>query len=164
MKPIAIAASLAILANAPGSLAGPAVDVRFPSGEHYSDSQPHNPLVDERAQALEHLRKHLQALGAKLLADGDTLRVEILDIDLAGEFHPVSRPEWQLRVLRPATPPRIHLRYTLQRGVTTVSGETRLLGLDYLRDPRTCEKGGPLCHEKRLLQDWFVGLVGNIAN
>jgi hypothetical protein len=61
-----------------------------------------------------------------------------------------------IRVLRDATLPRIHLKYTLTRAGVETAGEDSLVDPNYLRASSFCRTGGSLCHEKLMLGEWFV--------
>ncbi len=109
--------------------------------------------VVDRERTLRTLGEHIQALGAKL-PDGQVLRLEVLDLDLAGDVR-----HWrgwgmdEVRVMGGrADWPRIQLRYTLQAaGQTLASGEARLSDMGYLFRQRD----GTLAYEKRMVDDWF---------
>jgi len=108
------------------------------------------------------LRRHLERLGARYLRDGETLRIEILDIDLAGQFQPAGRDGQGLRVLTEATWPRIKLRYALARdGAPDTPAGAAAEAEEYVSDPAYLRRLGgghrsdPLFYEKRLLTDWF---------
>lgn len=108
----------------------------------------------ERERTLLSLTQHFDAL-ARRLPDGQTLRVEVLDVDLAGEVWP--RGPNEVRVLRGrADWPHMTLRYTLLDGSRTVkAGEARLADMSYLFSPQRIQQYGDLPYEKRMLDDWF---------
>jgi hypothetical protein len=93
---------------------------------------------------------------AERLPDGQTLHVEVTDVDLAGQVLPTSIHN--LRVLRgTADWPRIELRYTLQDGDRAVkAGRARLVDLAYLQWRGSAElQRESLPYEKRMLKTWF---------
>lgn len=108
----------------------------------------------ERERTLRSLTEHFEALG-KRLPDGQILRVEVLDIDLAGEVW--SHTPSQVRVLRGrADWPHMSLRYTVLDGSRTVkAGETHLADMNYLFNLRGDQRYGDLPYEKRMLDRWF---------
>jgi hypothetical protein len=113
----------------------------------------------DRERTLQTLADHLQALG-KRLPDGQTLNIEVTDVELAGELEPFTRFHHEVRVLRGrADWPRISLRYTLSQGERTLArGEADLSDPNYLyRSPRLGQ-GNTLAYEKRLLDDWVASL------
>lgn len=108
----------------------------------------------ERERTLQSLTQHFEALG-KRLPDGQTLRVEVLDVNLAGEVWP--RGAHEVRVLRGrADWPRMTLRYTVLDGGRTVkTGEAQLADMNYLYGPQGPQQYGDLPYEKRMLDHWF---------
>ena len=130
------------LAQAAGS-----VDVNWLQPEQYSDA---GRSVIDREQTLQALALHLQTL-ARRLPDGQTLHLEVLDLDLAGALEPWGWHE--LRVLRGrADWPRMTVRYALLAGGQTLkAGEAQLAYMNYMDGVRD----GALAHEKRMLDRWF---------
>ena len=103
------------------------------------------------------LMHYLQSLGERYLAPGETLKVDVLDIDLAGTVRPSRRAHGDLRITRgSADYPRIKLRYSLISGDKVVrSGEETVRDLNYLGHTTNYANGEPLRFEKRMLADWF---------
>ncbi|MFS2004749.1 DUF3016 domain-containing protein [Duganella sp. CT11-25] len=99
-------------------------------------------------------REHLDELAAKLPA-GQELKVEFLDIDLAGDVFPRVAVR-DIRVMKGrADWPRVHLRYTIEQdGKVLRSGDRELADPNYLMGSNRYnnEMYG---HEKQLLDDWF---------
>jgi len=108
----------------------------------------------ERNRTLRSLTEHFEVL-AKRLPDGQILRVEVLNIDLAGEIWP--RTPSEVRVLRGrADWPHMSLRYTVLDGSGTIkAGETHLADMNYLFNLRGDHRHGDLPYEKRMLDRWF---------
>lgn len=110
----------------------------------------------DRERVLKTLTAYFQKLG-ETLPDSQTLRLDITDIDLAGEIRPWGSSE--LRVLRgQADWPQIKLRYVLQEGERTLkSGEARLSDLSYMQALNGPDRAGDeLAVEKRMLRRWFA--------
>lgn len=106
--------------------------------------------------ALKEIGRHLQKLGERHLAPGQTLEVEILDVDLAGRFEPWRAHAHGVRFMNSVTWPAIRLRYTLLRdGRTEMSAEERVADQIYLGRQRTYFSSDRLGYEKRMLDDWF---------
>lgn len=116
----------------------------------------------DRERTLQSLGEHLQRLGERL-PTGQTLDVEVTDVELAGELQPFGRFLDEVRVLRGrADWPRIRLRYTLSEGPRTLAqGTADLSDPNYLgRLPRAGHDGA-LRHEKQMLDDWVASLVAS---
>jgi len=151
----ALAAACALPVHAAGS-----VDVTFAADPNrYSDAgrDPNDVRRNEEA-----LARHLQALGAQWLPDGQQLKVDVIDLDLAGRFKLSHAPGFdQFRIARGgADTPSIRLRYTLSEGGRVVtSGEETVTDLNYLRHGADIRDHEPLRNEKRMLEGWFKSRI-----
>lgn len=98
----------------------------------------------------------LQRLGQRHLSPEQKLRVEILDVDLAGNDR-VLRGHDEVRVLRGGADwPSIRLRYVFESAPgKTAAGEERLDDKSYLQHGSRGRSSEALPHEKRLLESWF---------
>lgn len=146
------AAFLGLTVGLPAHAAGK-VEVSYVQPDQFRDA---GRAVIDRERTMGALTQHLQRL-AKRLPDGQTLRLEVTDIDLAGEIQP-SRRLIDLRVLRGGADwPRMSLRYTLLEGSRTLkSGEARLSDPAYLFSIRRAPViDSDLVYEKRMLEAWF---------
>lgn len=144
---LAAAALLALPAHAAGQ-----VEVKYVEPEKFMDIG-FGSFERERNQAS--LDQAFQRLAAQL-PTGQTLKIEVLDVDLAGEVHPGSVRD--VRVLRGGVDwPRIQLRYSLQAGDATIkTGEQRLSDVNYMFGGRAIgPRDGALPYEQRLIDRWF---------
>lgn len=131
------------------------VEVKFIEPDKFSDAG--RSSVD-RERTLKSLGDYLQALGRELPA-GQTLRLEVTDLDLAGNIEPFGwRRMDDVRVLRGGADwPHLNLRYTLQaEGRTLKAGDAHLSDLSYMYALRGRDLGqGDLAYEKRMVRRWF---------
>ena len=129
------------------------VEVRFIDPDKFADARD---SVHSREDVLKTLEERLKQLGAKKLPASQTLQVEVLDIDLAGDAFPRVALR-DTRVLRGrADWPRMHLRYTLREGDKVIkSGEDRIADMNYLMGSLRASQDSPLPYEKRMLDTWF---------
>jgi len=155
MKTISKAA-LVVFALAAATPARADVQVTFTNPESYRDAMSRGSYgARERAFVLRRLEAHMQKLGERYLAEDETLKIEVLDLDLAG------REEWwhgpqDLRVMRDITSPAMKVRYTLQRnGETLSSGDERITDRHYLMNSSAGFDSDALRFEKAMLKDWF---------
>ena len=147
-----LAAALCCAAVLPVQAAGKA-DVSYVKPEEFRDAG--RGAVD-RERTMTSLTQYVQQL-ARRLPDGQTLRLEVTDIDLAGEIHPSMRVN-DLRVLRGSADwPRLNLRYTLLDGSRTLkSGEAQLADPAYMFSSiGKSAVDGEMAYEKRMLRKWF---------
>lgn len=114
----------------------------------------------ERQRVLEDLSGYITKLAGKLPA-GQELKVEVLDIDLAGEVKPTTRGRDDLRILRGGADwPQIHLRYSLvQDGKVIKSGDERLADMTYMDHGAYMGRETSLRYEKQMLESWFRNKV-----
>ena len=154
IRQIALFVFASIAAPLPGRAA---VDVVFLHPETYSDASLYNGYgAKGRKPALEGIRDHLQSLGARYLKPGETLRVEVLDIDLAGQFEWWRPYAYDVRVLRDVTWPRMKLRYVLDgKGRRVTCPEDFVSDRVYLMNAAARSSRDPLKYEKSMLDDWF---------
>lgn len=141
-----LAALLLATALGPAHAAG-TVEVRWIEPTRYADAGRHT--VD-RERTLQALAEHLRSRAA-WVPDGQTLTLEVTELDLAGELEPWGWDE--LRVLRGrADWPRATLRYTLSAGGQTVkTGDARLSDMAY----GFRRQDGSLGAEKRMFDEWL---------
>ncbi len=146
-----LAVLLGLTAAAAMASAG-TVEVDFIAPTRYADAG--NTLAEAQANR-DTLTRYLQSLGERYLASGEALKVEVLDIDLAGTVRPRIRGD--LRVTRGnADFPKIKLRYTLASADKVArSGEETVSDLNYLGHAADYAGSDPLRFEKRMLADWF---------
>jgi len=136
--------------------AGAAVTVSFVEPGRYTDAHLHGHFGAKAVAAtLVGLQQHLEALDRRHLRPDQALTVEVLDVDLAGEYRPWRVAAADVRVMRSVTWPRITLRYVLREGDAVVmSGEEAVVDLEYLTRSRRVA-GESLGYEKAMLDDWF---------
>ena len=158
LRTICLTLSLALAA--PAAMAGPMtpaegrVTVTYVAPETFRDREFRRER--SRSSALAEFDRWFAELGARYLPAGQSLHIEVLDIDLAGEFEPWHSGFHDVRFLRDITPPRIHLRYRLMQGDTLIrAGEERLTDMNYLSDPRGHGDSRRFIYDKLLVQDWF---------
>jgi Protein of unknown function (DUF3016) len=148
-----IAAATLGLAGLSAAQAAGQLDVSFVKPEEFRDL---GRVTADRDRAIKTLTEYLQQLGRQL-PDGQTLRLEVTDIDMAGEIHP-SASLTDIRIARGGADwPYLALRYALTEGGRTLkSGESRLSDMAYLFSRRGYPAtDNQMYYEKRLLRDWF---------
>jgi len=99
-------------------------------------------------------REHLNLLASQLPA-GQELKVEFIDIDLAGDVFP-RVPVRDIRVMKgQADWPRMHLRFSIEQdGKVLRSGDRELSDPNYLMGSRSYNQD-LYGHDKQMLDDWF---------
>ena len=154
--------ALCLLATAAAAITLPAaaagsVEIKYVEAENFADVG-RNAI--DRERTLKLMSEYLQTLGTRL-PDGQTLRLEVTDLDLAGNVEPFGwRSSSEVRVMRGrADWPHMNLRYTLlTNGRVLKSGESRLADINYLYSMRGSEQlraNDGLAYEKRMVRRWF---------
>jgi hypothetical protein len=140
----------AALVGAPALAAGQ-VELNFLDSDRYADIGVGN---FDRERNLRDLQAHFDRLGQRLPA-GQTLKVDVLDVDLAGELRPNRADE--MRVMRGGVDwPSMKLRYTLTAdGTTLAQGEDQLTDPGYMFTRRGLMEYRSLPYEGRMLNQWF---------
>jgi hypothetical protein len=147
------------------SLAVPAfaaVEVTFTDADKYADVKVGpGPVVKQRNMVLRELRTHLEKLGDKTLPARDTLRIEVLDINLAGRDQPWNPTNPDQRLMDEVNWPSIKLRYALERDGEVVSQAEELVSdKDYLNQSVMGGRSDSLRYEKKMLSEWFRDRFG----
>jgi hypothetical protein len=150
----AVAASLAL----PTSAHAGSADIGFEHPERYSDAG----RGQELAATQQAISRLLDTLARERLPTGQTLKVTVTEIDLAGEMLPQHRTGHEVRVLRGrADWPRIGLRWVLTEGDRVrASGSETVVDMNYLHSLPTLDARSALPHEERLLTRWFQQRFG----
>lgn len=142
----------ALAACSVGAQAAGTVQVSFVEPDKFADAG----RSFDRPANLKTIEAHLQSLGQRYLADGQTLNIEVLDVDLAGELRPSRHSAGEIRVARSADWPRMNLRYALEGGgLPAQRGEDRISDLNYQQHLSSYSSRDPLKYEKRMLEAWF---------
>ena len=144
----------ALLALAAGA-ASADVTVNYVQPDRFSDL----PFTSwEREAVLKDLTEHFAKLGAQL-PPGQNLRVEVLDVDLAGREYPNRGPR-DLRIVKHIDWPRIDLRYVVEQdGRVLGSGEAQLRDMSFMDRVTRYTDSESLRYEKRMIDDWFYSTI-----
>ena len=161
---IACLAGAAVLVADASAAAAADVSIAFVQPDKYVDAGYSRsfPGEKERAEVQRDIERHLQSLAERHLAPGDSLKIDVLDIDLAGHFEPFRfRGGADVRIVRDVTWPRIKLRYTLSRDGQVVAGaEEQISDMNYLASANRYPSTDRLRYEKPMLDNWFEKRIG----
>lgn len=138
--------------------ASPALTVTFADPERFTDAADRS---SEARQTMIEIERHLERLANRCLSPQETLRIEVLDIDLAGSTRIRPRIDPDLRILDGRTDwPRIELRYTLEVNGSVTSSQEVISDMSYQwrLKPRYASESLP--YEKRMLEEWFKERFG----
>jgi len=148
-KPL-LAAALALLAS---GAAWADVSVTFVKPEEFTD-MPRSQIERERLQ--KDFAQYFASLNKQLPA-GQNLKIEVLDIDLAGQLWPRRSGGEDIRIMRGGADwPQMRLRYTLEEnGQTLRSGDERLSNMNYQQRMGRHSDSDALRYEKQMIDEWF---------
>lgn len=107
---------------------------------------------------LGRLAKYVERRAGDRLAEGQTLKVTITDIQRAGQCEPWRGPYLDdARIVKDIYPPRIDLHFTLvdAQGHVVSEGDRKLTDMAFLHRGGLLDDNDPLRYEKRLLDDWL---------
>ena len=137
--------------------ANASVTVDFTQPDRYVD-MPFAPWDKDRV--MKELQAHFNKLGGQL-PTGQDLKVEVVDIDLAGRIEPNLRFGHDIRVMKGrADWPTIALRYSIEsQGKVLRSGDVRVDDKSYLDHINRYSANESLRYEKRMLDEWFKTLM-----
>lgn len=144
--------ALAVLAAA-SAAAQANVEVNFVESDKFSDIK--DKYGFRETQVLDELKGYLVAQLEKRLPGRD-VRIDVTDVDLAGEVEPFGWGGQWLRVMRSVTSPSIELSYEVREGGKVVQqGKTRLRDMNYQDGFNNFSSGDSLRYEKRMLDRWM---------
>ncbi len=145
----AIAFSLLACGAAAVQAAG-VVEVSFKPPEQYVDAG----RGVEGQRTLDQLGSYFKSLG-KRLPDGRVLKIDVTELDLAGDTRPTRRAD-DLRVMRGGADwPAMTLHWTLSDGGRTLQSRVeRINDMNYLMNSMP-GNDDPLYYEKHMIEKWF---------
>ena len=151
----ALIAGLALLAS---SAAWAGTEVHFSKPDQFTDV-PFDP--HEREDVLNELTRHFEKLGASL-PPGQTLKIDVTDVDLAGRDNPSMRAGRDIRVMKGrADWPRMRLHYVLEQdGKVISSGDAALSDMSYMTRINHYFSNEKLRYEKLMIDDWYANTFG----
>lgn len=128
------------------------VSVTYVKPEEFTDV-PRSQI--EREQMQKEFTEHFAQLAKKLPA-GQNLKIEVLDVDLAGRMVP-RRATDDIRVMNGGADwPHMQLRYTLEaNGQVLRSGEANLSNMTYQQGFNRYSSSDPMRYEKQMVDEWF---------
>ena len=152
-------APLAVAAVAP---AESSVSVTYVNPEQFTENRLYG-WQDRfnRIDYLAQLKAYLIKQGQAILKPGQSLHVDITDIQLAGAYEPWRGPQWSyVRIMRDIYSPRIDLDFRLvgQDGNVLREGKRVLRNIDYLYSGASvpAATGTSLYYDKALLRRWLI--------
>ena len=146
--------SIALGLLALGSVAAQAdVTVNFVQPDKFSDIKDNSGFRDK--DILKDIEAHLVAQAQKALPGRD-VRIDVTDVNLAGEVEPFWRSAQWMRVMRTVTLPSMEFKYEVREaGKVVQQGEVRLRDMNYQDGFNSYSNSESLRYEKRMIDRWF---------
>jgi hypothetical protein len=106
-----------------------------------------------KARIFTKFEKHFASL-AKKLPEGQTLLIDVQDVDLAGDVHQNMR---RIRVIKDIFYPRIKFSYQVVDSDKKIvsSGDVNLKDMSFMMGSNFRYNQDSLGYEKRMLDEWF---------
>ena len=129
------------------------VQVNFIKPETFVDIKDNSGFRD--TTVLKDIEKHLVTQAQKFLP-GKDVRINVTDVDLAGQVEPFGRSMNWVRVMRTVTSPSITLDYEVRDGDKVVQqGKAVLRDMNYQNGFSDYFSTDSLRYEKRMIDRWF---------
>ncbi|WP_418358944.1 DUF3016 domain-containing protein [Shewanella basaltis] len=108
------------------------------------------------ARLFETLTKNINKQAEKSLKPGQTLFLQVTDLDLAGDMRPTfGATPGDLRVVKDLYPPRATFSYTINEGDKVVlSGEEKITDMSFMYNSQRLNDR-PFQYETTLFTDWL---------
>lgn len=134
-----------------------AADVTFKDPSKFIDATFDRPRSEKNLREVQDaVSKMFSQLADKYLAPGQSLKVEVQDIDLAGRIEPTASMANDIRVMRSSSWPRLQFTYTVtENGLLVRSGEADIHDFNYLTGFNRYFYSDRLRYERQMLADWF---------
>jgi len=136
--------------------ASAAVTVEWVSPDTYKDAYSSSMKSDKSRQVvLDDLQKFIEAQAATKLAEGQSLKISVTDIDLAGEYEPWTEHK-DVRMVKGAYFGRINFDYVLTDadGEVVKEGSANIVN-NLLISPSMPDKDEIAPYLRDSLRDWF---------
>jgi hypothetical protein len=162
MRVIGYIAAMALVV-ATGPAAAATAEVNFVDPDGYADPGGKGGLRDvpTRETVFREIRAHLSDLAQRNLPADQLLKIDVVEIDIAGRREILRTGGEDVRIYDDISPPKIVLRFTLSAGGRVVdSGEERLSNPTYLNTLGRASSGDPIRYERPMLTKWFMARFG----
>ncbi|HEY8877310.1 MAG TPA: DUF3016 domain-containing protein [Roseateles sp.] len=129
------------------------VQVNFVNPEKFTDIKDNDGF--RKMDVLKDIEAYLVEQAGKRLPGRD-VRIDVTDVDLAGEVEPFGRRMQWLRVMRTVTIPSMAFHYEVREaGKVVRQGDASLRDMNYQDGLNSFTGSEPLRYEKRMLDRWF---------
>ena len=135
------------------------VRVHWLHPEKFTDIRAGNQSQDDfTAHVIKELNLVITDL-AKKMPDGLTWNVNVTDLDLAGDVHPMARMGGhEIRIIKDLYWPRMSLNYTVtdQKGAVVAEGKDDISDMNFLSGAYLIPMTSDFKYEEKMLRTWFT--------
>ena len=131
-------------------------EVTWTDHEKYRDIKPSSEGRKHfRERVFKNFEKHFAKLAEKL-PEGQILKLNITDVDLAGDTH-VGGVD-QIRIVKDIYFPKMNFSYSLfdANGIVVLSEEVILKDMNFMMGNTLKYKNKSLGYEKKMIDEWFT--------
>ena len=154
--PSAIAAALCLSTSASWG----ETEVQFIKSEDFVDIGNRISIRDGE-DTLKRVTAALTERADAVLAPGQDMKIEVKDIDLAGDPRPLGGRMDMIRVIKPLYRPAMKFSYAItQDGKTVREGTADLQDMGFMDHFNRYFRDDPLYYEKPMLDKWFEAEFG----
>lgn len=145
---------LSIVTVAPNAMAADS-EVKWSNPDKYRDIYPGEESRKKfRAKTFAKFEQHFAKLAAKL-PEGQTLKVDVTNVDLAGDVHHGSID--QIRIVKDIHFPKLSFSYQLvdKNNQVIKESDVKLKDMNFLQNRSLKYRNDFLGYEKKMLDKWF---------
>ena len=134
----------------------PRVEVTYVDPDKFTDVRNgYTPTPSARDFYLAELKRFIESRAAPRMADGETLKIAVTNVQLEGDYEARRPAITNVRIVRDVNPARIDLCFRLVRGEDGAREGERLLRTTGYAVVVGVDPSDPLLYVKALLDEWL---------
>ena len=158
--PSIIAAAIPVALSLCASASWAKTEIQFIKSDNFVDIGNRISIRDGE-ETLKRVAAALTERADAVLAPGQDMKIEVQDIDLAGDPHPLGGRMDMIRVIKPLYRPAMKFSYAVtQDGKTVREGRAELQDMGFMDHFNRYFRDDPLYYEKPMLDKWFEEQFG----
>lgn len=108
-------------------------------------------------RVLDSLERYLHQQLPKVIADGQTIKITVHDLDMAGDVRPWVINNQEIRIIKSIYPPMIDIEYSLfaQDGSLIDSARTKVRDMGFALMTNIGSRSNSFAYEKTMLKSWM---------
>ena len=137
------------------------VKIEWQNPKDFRDIKTSNELQSRFENRLfETLTKNINKQAEKILKPGQTLQMQVTNLDLAGDMRPTfGATPGDLRIVKDLYPPRATFSYSVNEGdKVIIAGDEKIIDMSFMNNTRNFNNR-PFQYETNLFDDWLQKTV-----